>query len=455
MRVVSLTAVVLVALGAAGCGGSSGSPSSSGKKGIQGATFTIEVRGETAVLDPATHTTIILPGGGLVASSVGGIDCGYVGGVIHKACVSAPIAYGTLAVIVTATPDAADGYGYFAWAGACSGSSPCKVDVTSSRLVVVRFATTAAGLGSHPNFSDPSIHGPQYVNESLPCTACHGAQLQGQGIAPSCSQCHAFPFGHTAGSDCGGCHAGVYTDWASVLTSVDKHAATAADVLLNVEHDSSELLVDACLNCHSMFQRVAGMTIDQLVTPIDTVVALGNVAPEGTWTLLPGASAWQATRCEVCHDVTSTTKGKLAKFGAILDQDPAFGVTTYFAAADLPQPSQSVFDPSADSYVDTPYASLTSTAVAATKICYTCHDPADQGGDPDAIVGGHDYGPQGGDSRAFVTASHRGLGCTDCHPTHDFTPVHPDSYAACGTSGCHDVSRVGTSPGVVHTNHIQ
>jgi hypothetical protein len=453
MRFAAIAGAVVVTVSVAGCKGSAGPSSPGGNRGVEAATFRIVVRGETAVLDPATSTTIILPGGGLVTSSVGGIDCGIVGPTLHKAC-SATLAYGTRAVLVTAAPDSSAGYAFFEWAGACTGSYPCRVDVTSDRLVVVRFAKTVLGLGAHPNFTDPSIHGPAYVNDSLPCTGCHGANLKGQGLAPSCAGCHAFPMAHTPGSDCGSCHASVLTEWASVVTSADKHAASAADVLLNVEHDSSELLVDACLNCHSMFQRVAGDTIDQFVTPIDTVVPLGQVAPAGTWTLVPGAPAWQATRCEVCHDVTSTAKGKLSKYGALLDADPAG--PSYFDTASLPQPSQSVFDPAHDAYVDTPYLSTTSTGVAAVKLCYTCHDPADQGDDANhAVVAGHDYGPQGGDSRAFVTASHAGLTCVDCHPTHDFTPVDADIRPACATAGCHDASKAGTAPGVVHTNHIE
>ena len=454
MRFAAIAGAVVVTVSVAGCKGSAGPSSPGGNRGVEAATFRIVVRGETAVLDPATSTTIILPGGGLVTSSVGGIDCGIVGPTLHKAC-SATLAYGTRAVLVTAAPDSSAGYAFFEWAGACTGSYPCRVDVTSDRLVVVRFAKTVLGLGAHPNFTDPSIHGPAYVNDSLPCTGCHGANLKGQGLAPSCAGCHAFPMAHTPGSDCGSCHASVLTEWASVVTSADKHAASAADVLLNVEHDSSELLVDACLNCHSMFQRVAGDTIDQFVTPIDTVVPLGQVAPAGTWTLVPGAPAWQATRCEVCHDVTSTAKGKLAKYGAYLDADPT---ATYLTPATLETddlggpPTQMIFDGTSA------YSAIALTAptvgVDAVAICYSCHQWDDQGGDPNKIIGSVDYGSQGGDSRAFVTASHAYLTCIDCHPTHDFQPISPALKSACGGASCHDADRSSALPGVVHTNHI-
>jgi hypothetical protein len=224
-------------------------------------------------------------------------------------------------------------------------------------------------------------------------------------------------------------------------------------VLLNADHDTNELLVDQCLQCHSMFQRPLG--IAHFVTPIDQVGS-----PAGTWTLLPGASDWQATRCEVCHDPTSAGAGKLAKYGAILDQafDPS-----YTTASALPAPYQWVFD-GISAYVQTPMTLTAKNAlgIAATKVCHTCHDPDDQGADPNKIVGGVDYGPQGGDSRAFVTSSHAGMACSDCHPTHDFKPVDPSTsptgapgYFACLGSGCHSgTSAAKPGPGVVHVNHI-
>jgi hypothetical protein len=456
MRLVSYTlAAVLVAFSMAGCsGGAGGTSSTSGKRGVETSTFKITVRGEYAYWDASAGTTVILPGGGVVTSSAGGINCGYSGGAALETCVGT-FTYGTKGVVLTATPDATNGYGFYEFAGACLGSNPCSVDVTSDRLVVIRFAKTAVGLGAHPNFSAGEVHGPLYVNGALPCAACHGSSLQGQGLAPGCNSCHSFPAVHAAGSDCASCHTAVAAQWSS---AGDRHAASAADVLLNVDHDSSELLVDACLNCHSMFQRVAGMTIDQFVTPIDTVVALGQVAPDGTWTLLPGASAWQMTRCEVCHDATSTATGKLAKYGAFLDADPVFNTTTYFTPAMLESqflggpPTQMIFD-GTSAYSAIALAAPT-VGVDAVALCYSCHQWDDQGGDPNKVIGSVDYGPQGGDSRAFVTASHAYLTCIDCHPTHDFQPISPALKSACGGASCHDADRSSALPGVVHTNHI-
>jgi hypothetical protein len=186
---------------AAGCSGS-GAPTSSGSsRGLPGSRFTLSVRGETAYLDPATSTTVMLPEGGRVTAP-GGIDCGISSGLAWTRCAASyPWTDPPTTVTITATPDAAAGYAYFAFASACVDSGPCAVAVTSDRFVAVRFARTQAGLGSHSNFSDGAIHGPKYdawhagAPGALDCSACHGPRLRGQGIAPSCAQCHAWPRG--------------------------------------------------------------------------------------------------------------------------------------------------------------------------------------------------------------------------------------------------------------------
>jgi hypothetical protein len=392
---------------------------------------------------------IFPPVGGTVksVSPDSSIDCGVQPGA--TSCVASF----PWAASVKLTAVAQAGYQFELWAADCQGVDYCVLDTSrygADKYVVAAFAP-ASDPPMHPNFSLPTAHGPAYVNGAYPCTSCHGANLLGQGIAPSCTSCHAFPLDHltVAGTACSSCHADIAAEWSS---SADLHAASATDVLLNVDHDTNELLVDECLQCHTMFQRPLG--IATFVTPIDQV---------GPWSLLPGASAWQATKCEVCHDPASSKPAKIAKYGAILDRafDASYvdlsAAATQQAYPDLTwlvAPYQYVLG--AAGYVQTAIVPGANGAVGleANKLCSSCHDPDDQGGDPNVVIGTIDYGPQGGDSRAYMTASHGGLTCIDCHPTHDFTPVDPDTKRACGTSGCHDVSRVGTVPGVVHTNHL-
>jgi alpha-tubulin suppressor-like RCC1 family protein len=201
MRNLRGAGVAVLVLTAAGCSGGGNPSSSAGNRGTPGSTFTVEVRGETAHFDAATATTLFLPSGGRVAAA-GGIECGIVGGVASTRCAADypwgdPTAPTTIAF--TATPDAAAGFGHHAFAGACTGSGPCVVRGNSDTFVVVRFARTPEELRGHRNFSAEAVHGPEYrafeagTAGALQCTACHGPDLRGQGIAVGCHSCHAWP----------------------------------------------------------------------------------------------------------------------------------------------------------------------------------------------------------------------------------------------------------------------
>lgn len=246
-----------------------------------------------------------------------------------------------------------------------------------------------------------------------------------------------------AGAVCSQCHGPEAAAWKSPL---DLHSADATAVLTNTDHNSAELLTDSCIKCHSAFQYPYGVA--SMVTPIDQT---------GPWSLLAGASTWQATKCEVCHDANSTAPDKLAKYGAWLDGD--FQRSYIALASALPTASVHVF--AGASYGSADYADQTTVTTQATRLCDSCHDPDDQGGDPSFVKGAKDYGPQGGDSRAYVTAHHAGFACIDCHPDHTFRPIEdPRTVAACNGTGCHTAAGplvIGsvTDPGVVHINHIE
>lgn len=215
--------LLLVAVGASACGGGSGGspPRKSGNRGIDSSSFTISIRGEAAVrvsdpnaanpiLDPVSGTTIVLPDGGRVTGP-NGLSCGIVGTTLYNVC-AAKFPYGTTGVALTATPDAGRGYQYFSFGGACGGTGACAIDVTSDRFVVVRFAKTQAGLGAHPNFSDPKIHGPQYLATlggnpgAWICTSCHAPSFDGMGLAPSCNACHRAAGWADWQTSCSFCH---------------------------------------------------------------------------------------------------------------------------------------------------------------------------------------------------------------------------------------------------------
>lgn len=282
----------------------------------------------------------------------------------------------------------------------------------------------------------------EFSNGPTGCANCHGSTSDpassGGTSRTGCFECHSRST-HATNAPCASCHSIQQNQWAS---SGNLHAALVSDVLVNVDHNTAELLNDNCVKCHSSFQVPLGVAY--FVTPVDQ-----TGQPAGVWTTLHSGD-WQATKCEVCHDPASTDPCKLAKYGAVLDGPWTAG---YIQLSGLPDAYQTLISPAGVASTFT-YTDQTTRAIRATKLCNSCHDPADQGGDPNIIVGGTDYGLQGGDSRAYVTTNHKGLGCIDCHPTHDFTPVRPETVSSCAGSGCHSSSRAGSQPGKVHVNHL-
>jgi len=240
---------------------------------------------------------------------------------------------------------------------------------------------------------------------------------------------------HVPNAACGNCHTTEQNQWAS---SSDLHAASVQDVLTNADHNIAELLNDDCLKCHSDFQFPLGVA--HFVSPVDQ-----TGSPAGTWTAL-NAGAWQATRCEVCHDPTSSDSLKLAKYGCMLDGS---WTAAYIKPSSMPAAYQKIIDLSTGDTSTYIYPNQSSLKVLITKLCCSCHDPADQGGDSAVIVNGHSLGSQGGDSRSYVASNHQGFNCTDCHADHTFLPVDPLTTNAC--KNCHS----STKTGKVHTNHWQ
>lgn len=150
---------------------------------------------------------------------------------------------------------------------------------------------------------------------------------------------------HVRGANCAQCHTKEHLRWKNTL-----HAASAADVLLNKEHNKEELLTDECLQCHAPFQA-GKYRVGDFVQPVNQ---------KGPWRLVAkNVAAWQAIKCEVCHDVLSTTPKKLA-----------------------------FYDAAKQAYVP---------VKNSTALCEQCHQPGTD------------------DSRNLKGSVHEGLLCTTCH----------------------------------------
>ena len=198
MRRISM-ALALVSAVAAGCSMSSKTATT----GSQG----------TAKGIPGTNYYVNLfrpPIGGIVTSSIGGIDCGASSmgrpvadshGVLQyapayytgaSACGQTLFTWGQT-VTLTATPQG--GNAFYGWAGDCKGTqSTCVLTAGADKTVVAIFGVPGAG---HPIFTNPAVHGPAFASfaagdtNALQCNTCHGDDLGGQGIAPACNSCHS------------------------------------------------------------------------------------------------------------------------------------------------------------------------------------------------------------------------------------------------------------------------
>ena len=148
---------------------------------------------------------------------------------------------------------------------------------------------------------------------------------------------------HGRDAACPDCHSAELHRWRGTL-----HAASAAAVLTNVEHNSTEQLTNECIQCHAPFQ--AGVIdVGSFVQPLNMT---------GPWTALPNP-AWEAIKCQTCHDPQSTAKNLLA-----------------------------FYDPIQHSYVG---------VKSTTDLCEKCHQAGTD------------------DSRDLAGSVHASLQCTDCH----------------------------------------
>jgi predicted CxxxxCH...CXXCH cytochrome family protein len=488
----SFIALLAAAL-ASGCGGSGQTTSSGAKKGVAGGLVTLTVRGEKAVWDPIANTTVILPDGGLVTSVPLGIDCGDVAGVLHTTC-SAAFPYGTFEALTATTVAPNTVYG---WAGACVGTGACNVEMTSDRLVVIRFAQNIVGLGSHPNFSDPAVHGAQFWNfiekvpGAYPCTSCHGTDYGGMGTALSCNDCHArngFPNWMTTCNFCHGApppppgqpqynHPVVSSDITTcTLCHPDTVDATGKIVpgglhmnghidgghpagFSNPQIHGREFFgsfnagVASCTHCH-------GANFDALIAPNSN--SCNTCHQKAGWLggnpSIPG-SGWQ-TNCSFCHGVKSaqTQAGPYDVTASPTQAAPPDSITMRLGTAAEPPERVGAHT----KHLTSPWAKVACTAchtvpstlthisgkdVRATVIVTPPAHPSDPSAyDPAAQTCAtycHDPLGAGTLSPAWTAGS---IACNGCHPVPPATGGHiglatvpqpPSSSDLVQCSGCH------------------
>ncbi len=327
-RSVQLVAVALVAASlAVACGRQSGEETGSTSKAVYGLYYWVVVS---------------RPQNGTVTSADGRIRCG----TVYAAC-SASFTWKTV-VTLTATPDA--GYGFQAWAGDCSGTGTCTLSTTKNgadKSVAAVFAPL--GQVGHPNFTSPADHGPAYfdfvgrVPGYLNCASamCHGADLNGAGIAPSCHACHlrngwtgwqtncSFCHGTASPATQAGYDVGAHPTWSAPPDAISQRLTGTAAPDRTGAHQAHLTGVTAggqsfaapflCATCHAVPTTVSHIP----GAAARAVVALSGAGqaslPSGLGTYDPTAG----TCATYCHGATMLTNS-----GTPVSPPPAWAGTT-------------------------------------------------------------------------------------------------------------------------------
>jgi hypothetical protein len=281
------------------------------------------------------------PMGGVITSDVGGINCGAASVALDGQTPPQYVYawYGTAPartdrcgqfrldwaqpITLTATPQGTNVF--IGWAGDCTGSAAtCTLTAGPDKSVVAIFG--AAGSG-HGNFTDPALHGPAALAYAagtagaLQCNTCHGANLEGQSIAPACAACHAgkahlkltslaFQTGPAVTAACLRCHAAKgdqllasnHFTWlgSSNLVGHTTPASIGKRNVINnfcVANASNE---SRCLQCHPSY---GSPPVKNPVTGAVTV----NTGPMYLWSTSAGLDKSRID-CLICHGNLATSR---------------------------------------------------------------------------------------------------------------------------------------------------
>jgi predicted CxxxxCH...CXXCH cytochrome family protein len=133
----------------------------------------------------------------------------------------------------------------------------------------------------HPtNFADPVVHGPELNLQTQPCRGCHGDDLAGTVMAPSCDSCHTPKEPQTWRSDCLFCHGGGETDTGAPPRDLD---GSSADISFpaHTRHLTTAIMTSiGCADCHSAPAGVldAGHVFDESPGAAEVVFVAGRSA---------------------------------------------------------------------------------------------------------------------------------------------------------------------------------
>jgi uncharacterized repeat protein (TIGR01451 family) len=226
---------------------------------------------------------------------------------------------------------------------------------------------------------------------------------------------------------CQVCHPQEWNDW-----SQSGHAMTLSAQLLNSDHNSSEMLDQTCVKCHS--PELGTENVANIVGPLDN---------KGPWQLIGKYASLgnaPAISCLACHQPHAV------KPAGLLPGEDFGDESTFYRGVPAPQVTNlTIFDAFAQKFVDpAPIAPVMNgdqpipiAQTPSNRLCATCHgteraesnlfEPTRASEGDNSIGSGDDRTP---------TGVHQGIQCVTCHMpggSHTFNPMN--SCGQCHATG--------------------
>ncbi|WP_248353843.1 multiheme c-type cytochrome [Anaeromyxobacter oryzae] len=349
---------------AAGCSGGAKSSGTGSDPGVSEGTFTVVVQNGQSINGAAANPGLAIKGG-YVTSNPAGIDCGAGG---HALC-SATFAYDAKVTLTATVTDPT--YRFWGWAGDCSGDAACDVTGKADKYLVAQFDTVSGSTG-HPNYASPAEHAPAYYKHDMDCRACHGAALQGAGLAVACDSCHKPVLAGTTTQpveQCNTCHAG--------------EGKSLHQNIYNTYVDATKLTatIDSVTSAPN---ATAGFDVTVLFTLKKSGVALtaADYAALGqkrlSLTRYTGTSGFETATAATLKAATFVANGQFKSVTTGVKFDPKSATENgffyfYFADKSVVPPGGHYFLPDNTVSVAQQFGTIPWTSTANVSACEACH----------------------------------------------------------------------------------
>jgi hypothetical protein len=328
---------------------------------------------------PPWYVHVERSAGGTITSSDGLVACGAGGGACGDVQGWTQYPASTASVTLTATADAARGFTFLQWAGACSGSSPtCTVAGGANRWVgaVFRSATHASGpsrVGSVYGVQVNNSGGGTVYSDDGWIVCRSGSQSAYYGWS-TVAVLHAVPDpGYQLASWAGDCGTDGGCQLSTTPYGADKYVVPVFDALPNVAHPNWST---QALHGPAYLDFLGGRPGARQCTGCHGGTALGGqgIAPScHTCHAQAGWAGWQ-TNCSFCHG----DRGALAKAGYAVSAHPTWSAPPDAVAQRLDPGHATV--PSRTGAHQAHLAGVTAGGLTFAQpfACATCHAvPAD------------------------------------------------------------------------------